>query len=247
MSLRGKTALVAGGSRGIGFAVAERLGAQGVRLAIASRSPAKAAETLRSRGFDAIALELDLAEQDPRAVVETAAEHYGGLDVLVYSSGTNVRKPILELTLKQWRLIHRINLEGAFLTAQAAAPYMLERAWGRVLFISSIAGFHGGAVLPITAYSASKAGLNGLVRGLAKEWAPGGVRVNALSPGFTRTELTEPVQNNPELSDAIDARIPVGRWADPGDLGGIGAFLCSDEADYITGQSIIVDGGYLLY
>lgn len=245
--MQGKTALVAGGSRGIGFAIAERLGAQGVRLGIASRKPAGAAERLRSQGHDVVALELDVAEQDPQVAVDAAVEHFGGLDVLVYSSGTNVRKPALELSLKQWRLIHRINLEGAFLSAQAAAPHMLERGWGRMLFISSIAGFHGGAVLPITAYSASKAGLNGLVRGLAKEWAPGGIRVNALAPGFTRTELTEPVQNHPELSDAINARIPVGRWAEPGDMAGIGAFLCSDEAGYITGQSIVVDGGYLLF
>lgn len=247
MSLQGKAALVAGGSRGIGFAIAERLGSQGVRLGIASRNPGEAAERLRARGCDAVALELDLAEQDPKAVIDSAAERFGGLDVLVYSSGTNVRKPSLDLSLKQWRLIHRINLEGAFLSAQAAAPHMLERGWGRMLFISSIAGFHGGAVLPITAYSASKAGLNGLVRGLAKEWAQGGIRVNALAPGFTRTELTEPVQNHPELSDSINARIPVGRWAEPGDMAGIGTFLCSDEADYITGQSIIVDGGYLLF
>lgn len=247
MSMQGRIALVAGGSRGIGFAIAERLGEQGARLAIASRKPREAAGKLRSQGLDVIALELDLAEQEPGAVVEAAVEHFGGLDVLVYSSGANVRKPILELSLEQWRLIHRVNLEGAFLSAQAAALHMLERKWGRMLFISSIAGFHGGAVLPITAYSASKAGLNGLVRGLAKEWAPEGIRVNALSPGFTRTDLTEPVQNNPELSESINARIPVGRWAEPGDMAGIGAFLCSDEADYITGQSIIVDGGYLLF
>jgi 2-deoxy-D-gluconate 3-dehydrogenase len=247
VSLQGKAALVAGGSRGIGFAIARRLGSQGVRLGIASRNPDKAAERLRAEGCDAVALELDLADQDPKAVIDAAAERFGALDVLVYSSGTNVRKPILDLSLKQWRLIHRINLEGAFLSAQAAAPHMLERGWGRMLFISSIAGFHGGAVLPITAYSASKAGLNGLVRGLAKEWAQGGIRVNALAPGFTRTELTEPVQNHPELSESINARIPVGRWAEPGDMAGIGTFLCSDEADYITGQSIVVDGGYLLF
>ncbi len=247
MSMQGKIALVAGGSRGIGFAIAERLGAQGARLCIASRNPEEATERLRSQGLDVIALSLDLADQDPRAVVDATVDRFAGLDVLVYSSGTNIRKPILELSLEQWRLIHRVNLESAFLSAQAAAPHMLGGHWGRMLFIASIAGFHGGAVLPITAYSASKAGLNGLVRGLAKEWAPGGIRVNALSPGFTRTELTEPVQNHPELSESIDARIPVGRWAEPGDMAGIGAFLCSEEADYITGQSIIVDGGYLLF
>ncbi len=247
MSMQGKIALVVGGSRGIGFAIAERLGVQGARICIASRKPDEAANKLRSQGFDAIALKLDLAEQDPQAAVDATVEHFGGIDALVYSSGTNVRKPILELSLKQWRLIHRINLDGAFLSARAAAPHMLERGWGRMLFISSIAGFHGGAVLPITAYSASKSGLNGLVRGLAKEWARGGIRVNALAPGFTRTELTEPVQNHPELSAPINARIPVGRWAEPGDMAGIGAFLCSDEADYITGQSIVVDGGYLLF
>jgi NAD(P)-dependent dehydrogenase (short-subunit alcohol dehydrogenase family) len=117
-----------------------------------------------------------------------------------------------------------------------------------MLFIASIMSFHGGfQTLPITAYTTSKAALLGLVRGLGKEWAPGGIRVNALCPGYTRTEFTAPVQKNPALDDAITGRIPVGRWAEPDDMGEVGAFLCSDEAAYITGQSLVVDGGFLVY
>jgi 2-deoxy-D-gluconate 3-dehydrogenase len=244
----GRVALVTGGSRGIGRAIAERLAARGTRLAVLNRRPEEAVGEMRREGIDALALPVDLGAEDPGPAVERVLAHFGRLDILVYSAGANIRKPALEFTLEEWRHVNRLNLEAAFLCAQACAPHMLERGWGRMLFIASIMSFHGGfETLPITAYTTTKAGLLGMVRGLAKEWAPGGVRVNALCPGYTRTEFTAAVQKNRALDDAITGRIPVGRWAEPEEMGEAGAFLCSEEAGYISGQSLVVDGGFLVY
>lgn len=246
-TMQERVALVTGGSRGIGRAIAERLAARGVRLAIASRDPGPAVGELRGRGIEALAVPADLAVDEPRGMVERTVAHYGRLDILVHSAGANIRKPALEITLEEWRRIQRLNVESAFLAAQAAAPHMLARRWGRVLFIASILSFHGGfETLPVTAYTTSKAALLGLARGLGKEWAPGAITVNALCPGYTRTEFTAAVQQSPALDAAITRRIPAGRWGEPEDMGEAGAFLCSDEAAYITGQSLVIDGGFLV-
>jgi 2-dehydro-3-deoxy-D-gluconate 5-dehydrogenase len=246
--LDGRVALVTGGSRGIGRAIAERLAARGAALAIVSRSPDESVKELRDRGFDAIGIAADLAGDDPEGVVAGALDHYGRIDVLVYSAGINVRKPALEMSLEEFRAVQKVNVEAAWLTSRACARSMLERSWGRVLFVTSIQSFMGGFIfgdrrLPMTAYTTSKAGMLGMVRGLAKEWASSGIRVNALAPGFVRTELTEPLQNDPHLGPEIQARIPVGHWAEPNDMAEAGAFLCSEEAGYITGQSLTADGG----
>lgn len=242
-----RVALVTGGSRGIGRAIAERLAARGVRLAIVNRDPGRAVDDMRRRGVEALAVATDLAADDPRTAVERTVAHYGRLDILVYSAGTNIRKPALEFTLEEWRRVQRLNVEAAFLAAQAAAPHMLAHGWGRIVLVASIMSFHGGfEKVPITAYTTSKAALLGLTRGLGKEWAPGGVTVNALCPGYTRTDFTAPVQQNPDLDQAITRRVPAGRWAEPEDVGEAGAFLCSEEAAYITGQSLVIDGGFLV-
>ncbi|HEX7125664.1 MAG TPA: SDR family oxidoreductase [Thermodesulfobacteriota bacterium] len=245
--MRERVALVTGGSRGIGRAIAERLAARGVRLAIANRDPGPAVDELRREGIEALAVPTDLAVDDPAAAVERTVTHYGRIDILIHSAGTNIRKPALEFTLEEWRRIQRLNVEAAFVAAQAAARHMLPRRWGRVVFVASIMSFHGGLpAVPITAYTTSKAALLGLTRGLAKEWAAAGVTVNALCPGYTRTEFTAAVQKNPALDEAITRRIPAGRWAEPDDVGEAGAFLCSDQAGYITGQSLVIDGGFLV-
>jgi len=245
-----RVALVMGGSRGIGLAIAERLGRDGVRLAVASRRPEDAVKSMAESGLEAIAAPVDLTNGDPEAGADAALRQWGRLDICVYAAGANVRKPATEITVEEWRTVHRLNLEAAWLTAVACAPAMRERGWGRILFISSIQAFLGGydfgvRKLPMAAYSSSKAGLLGLMRSLSREWAPFGIRVNALAPGFTRTELTEPMHGDDALNRAITARIPIGRWAEPADMAGIGAWLCSEEADYITGQALAADGGYL--
>lgn len=242
-----RVALVTGGSRGIGRAIGERLAAKGARLAIMSRQPQACVDEMRERGIDAVALPLDLATEDPSSAVRRVLDHYGRLDILVYSAGVNIRKPFLQLGLDEWRLIQRVNVEAAFLTAQACAPHMAERQWGRMLFIASIASFRGVLSLTLTAYMASKAGLLGLVRGLAKELASSGIRVNAVAPGFTRTQLTVPTYGNPAFRAEATAHVPVGRWGEPADMAEAGAFLCSEEADYITGQTLVIDGGFLAY
>jgi 2-deoxy-D-gluconate 3-dehydrogenase len=245
--LSGRVALVTGGSRGIGRAIGERLAAKGVRLAIMSRQPHASVSEMRERGIDALALPVDLRTDDPLPAVKRVLDHYGRLDILVYSAGMNIRKPLLELTLDEWRTIHRVNVEAAFLTAQACAPPMAVRTWGRMLFIASVASFRGVLSLTLTGYMASKTALLGLVRGLAKELASSGIRVNALAPGFTRTQLTVPTYGNPAFRAESTAHVPVGRWGEPEDMAEAGAFLCSEEADYITGQTLVVDGGFLVY
>jgi 2-deoxy-D-gluconate 3-dehydrogenase len=242
-----RVALITGGNRGIGGAIAARLASDGMSIAIASRFPEQSAREMSREGFDVLAVPIDLAEEDPRRAVDDVIANYGRLDILVYSAGTNVRKPIVETDLQEWRLIQRVNLEAAYLTAIACAPHMTANGWGRMLFIASLAALQGGAMQRITAYSASKAGVVGLVRGLAKEWAPDGIRVNALAPGYTATELTEPVRANKELVAQINARIPVGRWAHPDEMADAAAFFCSDGAEYVTGQTLVVDGGFLVY
>lgn len=242
-----RVALVFGGSRGIGRAIASRLGARGARLAVSSRDPQAAVSELGRAGLDALAVPLDCTSGDPRAGVERTLAHFGRLDILVYSAGANVRKPALELTLEEWRRVQRLNVEAAFLAAQAAAPPMLERGWGRMLFIASVLSFHGGIEnVPVTAYTTSKAALLGMVRGLAKEWAARGVCVNALCPGYTRTRFTAALHTNESAAEAVRRRIPMGRWGEPEDMGEIGAALCWDEAAYVTGQSLVVDGGFLV-
>jgi len=245
--MRGRVALIAGGSRGIGYAIGERLGTWGVKLAIAARNPAQALANLRKKGIEAAAFPTDLEKEAPARLVEETIKAFGRLDILIHAAGINIRKPSLELTYEEWRRVQYLHVDAAFLLAQAAAPHMRALGFGRILFIASIQSFTGGGPLPITAYNTAKTALLGLTRGLAKEWAPWGIRVNALAPGFTQTEFTRPVWSREDLAQAITARIPVGRWATPEEMAGAGAFLCSEEAEYITGQVLVADGGFLVY
>lgn len=242
-----RVALVAGGSRGMGRAIAERLGRDGVRLAIAARKPEEAVEAMKGQGLDAHAFAADLAEGDPADCVEAVRERLGRLDILVYVAGANVRKPALELTFEEWRKVQHLNVDVAFLLARAAAPGMIERGWGRIVVIGSVNTFSGGFEdLPLVAYATSKTAVLGMVRSLGKEWARHGVTTNLLCPGYVLTEFTAPIhKDNPALFERISRRIPIGRWAEPEDMAGAAAFLCSEEARYMTGQSLTVDGGYL--
>lgn len=245
--MQGRVALITGGSRGIGYAIGERLAKEGVRLAVVARKPEEAVTRLREKGFEAVGLPMDLEQADPAEAVAATVEVFGRLDILVHAAGLNIRKPALEMSYEEWRRIQYLHVDVAFLLAKAAAPHMRELGWGRILFIASIQSFIGGGPLTITAYNTAKTALLGLMRGLAKEWAPWGIRVNALAPGFTKTEFNVPLWSNPESYQLFASRIPVGRWAEPEEMAGAGAFLCSEEAGYITGQVLVVDGGYLIY
>ncbi|MEJ5336218.1 MULTISPECIES: SDR family NAD(P)-dependent oxidoreductase [Thermus] len=242
-----RKALVTGGSRGIGRAIAEALLRQGVGVAIASRHPGEAAEALKREGLPALALPVDLEKDPPEALVAEAAEALGGLHILVHAAAVNVRKPALELSYEEWRRVLYLHLDVAFLLAKAAFPHMAQAGFGRVIFLGSVTTFTAGGPVPIPAYTTAKTALLGLTRALAKEWAPHGIRVNLLCPGYVETEFTLPVRQNPALYGPITARIPLGRWAKPEEIAQVAAFLAGEGAEYLTGQAVVVDGGFLAY
>lgn len=241
-----RVALVTGGSRGIGKAIAAELLKKGFRVGLASRRPEDAVEAFLHSGLPAFPVPVDLESEPPEKAVEQAAAQ-GGLHVLVHAAGINIRKPALELSFEEWRRVLYLHLDVAFMLAKAAAPLMAQSGWGRILFIGSVTTFTSGGPVPISAYATAKTALLGLTRALAKEWAPMGIRVNLLCPGYVKTEFTSPIWSNPELYARISSRIPIGRWASPEEVAKVGAFLCTDEADYLTGQAVVVDGGFLAY
>jgi gluconate 5-dehydrogenase len=247
LSLSGRTAVVTGGSRGLGFEIAEGLAEAGARVWITARREAwlaPALDALRKAGHDAHAAPCDVG--DPAAVEAFTArvlDAHGRIDVLVNNAGTTWAAPPEQMPLERWRQVMDVNLTAAFLLARAFAPGMREIHRGRVINIASIAGLMGtpAAVMDAVGYSASKAALIGLTRDLAVKWAPDGITVNAIAPGFFRTRMTEAVLDRHEAQ--IAALSPMRRIGADGELKGLAAFLASDAGAYVTGQVIAVDGG----
>ena len=245
--LDGRTALVTGASRGLGRALAlalARRGADCVLLARTREALEEAATEIRALGSEAHVATHDLADVDGITSAFAAAEEAAGsIDLLVNAAGVTARGSAHELPLEDWRRVMAVNLDAMF---------ALSRAWGA----SRIAAGAGGASLNIaslmtsrarpttSAYTASKAGVAGLTRSLAVEWAPHGIRVNALAPGYFRTDLTAPLQTDGGFSAWVEERTPLGRWGRPDDLTGAAVWLLSDAASYVTGQVIYIDGGW---
>ncbi|WP_105317130.1 SDR family NAD(P)-dependent oxidoreductase [Thermus tenuipuniceus] len=241
-----RVAIVTGGSRGIGRALAEELAKKGFKVGIVSRHPEGAVKSFQEMGLPAFPVAVDLEKDPPEKVVDLALAE-GDIHALIHAAGINVRKPALELSYEEWRRVLYLHLDVAFLLAKAVAPHMACVGWGRILFIGSVTTFTSGGPVPIPAYVSAKTGLLGLTRALAKEWAPLGIRVNLLCPGYVQTDFTAPVWSNPDLYQAITSRIPVGRWASPGEIAKVGALLCTEDMDYVTGTTVVVDGGFLSY
>jgi NAD(P)-dependent dehydrogenase (short-subunit alcohol dehydrogenase family) len=244
-ALGGKRALVTGASRGIGRAIAEGLAAAGADVAIAARDEARlgaTADTIGSLGRRAVPLTLDVTSADGcRAAVERAAEVLGGLDILINNAGVERVMPSLDLDEETWDLILDTNLKGAFFCAQAAARAMTTG--GAILNVCSLTSERGiPAAVP---YGSSKTGLLGMTRALAAEWARLGIRVNAIAPGYFRTELTEAFYRDAGWQEGMLGKIPQGRFGRLDDLTGAAVFLCSDAAGYVTGACLPVDGGTL--
>ncbi|GAA0516258.1 2-deoxy-D-gluconate 3-dehydrogenase [Paractinoplanes deccanensis] len=244
--LDGRTAVVTGGSSGIGRAMAVALGRAGARVILVARRVAALEETvgeLRGHGVSADAISADLAVRE--AVTTVAAqiiERYGAPDVLVNSAAVNRRPPMDRLTEDDWDVTLAANLTAPFLLGQAFGPLMAERGWGRIINVVSQQAFR--AYGNSGAYGAAKAGLVGLTRSQAEAWSPRGVCVNAIAPGVVHTPLTEPVFSDPATVARHAARTMIGRNGVPDDFGACAVFLASDAAVAVTGQTLFVDGGY---
>ena len=245
--LDGRVALVTGGSRGLGLAIALALAEYGADVAIAARSAdevGRAADAVRASGRRALAITADIgAREAPELLVGRTTDALGGLDILVNGAGINVRKPAASFTREDVEAVLRINLEAAFFISQAAGAVMRAQRWGRILTIGSIAAEV--AIPNVSVYAMSKGGLRQMVRSLALEWARDEVTVNGIAPGRFWTRMTDAVFSDDRLYDSAVRVIPMGRPGLPTDLAGAAVLLASDAGAYITGQTIVVDGGWL--
>lgn len=239
-----RAALVTGGGRGIGRAICLALAAQGYNVAVNYAASSAAAEQTaadcRAYGVEAVALQADVT--DPAAcqtLVDTAAKTFGRLDVLVNNAGVTADKLILRMQPKDFDKVINANLRGAFFCCKAACKLMMRQRYGRIVNISSVVGLHGNAGQ--ANYAASKAGLIGLTKSLAKEFAARNVTVNAVAPGFIGTDMTNAMTD--AAKQAALGSIPAGRIGDPEEVANAVAFLAGENAAYITGQVLCVDGG----
>ncbi len=245
--LDGKTALVTGGTKGLGFAMARALADAGANIALCSRNAEEAATAAREiaaatrRRVEGFVADITNAE----SVAQLARNIHGSLgplDILVNNAGCNIRKPIPELTEDDWDLVVDTSAKGSFLCSKAFMPAMIERKWGRVILMGSIMSF---VSLPgRAAYATAKAAILGLGRTLALEGAPHGVTANVICPGPFETPMNRVLMNDPEAYKAFLAKIPLGRWGQPEELGGLAVFLSSPAAAFITGTTFVIDGGW---
>lgn len=243
--LTGQVALVTGTSRGLGQHFARALARAGADLVLTSRSRASLAgfeEEVKALGRRAAIVELDVRDQHSiQSAVDDAVKAFGKLDILVNNAGCNVRKPALDVTWDDWNLVLDTNLRGTFFVAQAAARHMIERGYGRIINIGSVTSVFGYAGL--APYGASRGGVRQLTMSLADDWGMHGVTVNCLAPGWFKTEQNKVLYESREWVDYLVDRIPVKRPGAAHDLDGAVVFLASEASRYVTGQTLLVDGG----
>jgi gluconate 5-dehydrogenase len=243
--LSGRVAIVTGTSRGLGQYFGRALARAGADLVVTSRTLASLADfckEIEDLGRKALPLELDVRSYDSiQAMVRAAHAHYGKIDILVNNAGCNVRKPALDVTWDDWNLVLETNLRGTFFVAQAVARTMIPRRCGRIINIGSVtcvAGYAG-----LAPYGASRGGVKQLTMSLADDWGPHGITVNCLAPGWFKTAQNKVLYENKEWVEYLCDRIPLKRPGRPHDLDGAVVFLASDASEYITGQTLLVDGG----
>jgi len=244
MSLQGKTALVTGGSRGIGRAVCLRLAQMGCTVAVNYVANPPAAEetvrTIKEQGGNAFLLQFDVADGEAvQKAIKAMGKEHGGPDVLVNNAGITRDGLMARMKESDWDVVLDTNLKGAFLCSKAAMRGMMKKRWGRIINISSVIGFlgNGGQVN----YGAAKAGMSGLTKSMAREIAPRKVTVNAVAPGYIVTDMTSGLSD--EIQESIKAQIPLGSLGQPEDVAACVAFLASEESAYLTGQTLHVNGG----
>jgi gluconate 5-dehydrogenase len=235
--LSGRSALVTGSTRGLGLALARALAEAGARVSVNGRSAEAAAE---------VAVSIDGATAAPFDVTDESAvaagvAAIGPVDVLVNNAGMTLRKPLVDLSLEEWRGVIDTNLTSAFLVARAVAPGMIERGAGKIVNVCSVMSEL--ARETIAPYTAAKGGLKMLTRAMCSEWARQGIQANAIAPGYFATELTEPLRADAAFDAWLRRRVPAGRWGMPDELAGAVVFFASSASDYVNGQILYVDGG----
>ena len=245
-ALDNKVAVITGASRGLGKAMAVALAAQGASVALVARDTAaldSVAAEIRSTGGTAEIYAADVTDEASVAALEAAViARFGKVQILINNAGMNLRKKIHEFTLEEWMRVTNTNLTSVFLLCRAFVPHMKGQGYGRIFNMTSIMAH---VSLPErAAYSATKAALLGLTKALAMELAPDNITVVGISPGPFLTEMNLPILNDPEKNAMFVAKIPIGRWGQPEEIGALAAFLCSDQAGFITGTDILIDGGW---
>ena len=244
--LEGKTALVTGASAGLGAAIAVALSRAGAQVAAHgnSRSPEATCARIKEAGGKAVSVVGDLSKREtPDRLVAETIEKLGRLDILINNAGTIRRAPAADHSDADWDYVLDVNLSSVFRLCRAAGRHMISNGRGKIVNIASLLTFQGGITVP--GYAASKGAVGQLTKALANEWASKGVNVNAIAPGYMKTDNTAALQADPVRAPQILVRIPAGRWGDPEDLAGAALFLSSSASDYVHGHILVVDGGWM--
>ena len=245
--LDGRVAIITGGSRGLGRAMASALAEAGARIVVTSRDAervqavARELEATHGRACRGYASDVREPEQ-VEGLVAHVIDEFGQIDVLINNAGVNIRRPIEELSIEEFRTVMDTNLTGAWLMCRAVGPHMKARCYGRVINFGSIL-----SVISMpgrTPYASSKGAILQLTKTLALEWAPHGITVNAILPGPFGTEMNRSLLDDPEAYAAFVSQIPLGRWGEPEEMGGLALFLASDASSFVTGAGILIDGGW---